>query len=158
MRIKKLAPWEIYYRELDAFFNADPKVDVLYDSEKQEIKVYVEGEEKADALETILRSRKVFGNVELNINVIPSNDGFEGKPIPDILRSALGSHEDVHNICHIKGPYEAVYVSFNPRVLQYYSDDLGSLYGLSSALYEDVARRIFNDSIGIFYCTEEVDK
>ena len=42
--------------------------------------------------------------------------------------------------------------------MQYYNDDLGDAYGNCSTLWQDIARRLFEDVLGIFYCTDVKDE
>ena len=66
-------PWVVYYRKLSAFFKEDSEVRITYDEIEQEIKLYVYNAEKAVALENLLPSEQVFGNVTLYITVVPAN-------------------------------------------------------------------------------------
>ena len=52
--LKLSAPWVLFYREIEAMFGADPDVRVAYDEEENIVRLYVDGEEKAEAIEKLL--------------------------------------------------------------------------------------------------------
>jgi len=49
------------------------------------------------------------------------------------------------------------HVVFENKVVQYFNDQLDDPYGVKSALYEDLARDVFEDSEGVFFNTQVVD-
>ena len=70
------APWVIFYRKVNAMFEKDYDIKVVYDDtdgSKPELKLYVNGAAKASALTELLPSEKNFGGVTLKISVIPAN-------------------------------------------------------------------------------------
>ena len=71
--MKLSSPWVEFYREIEALFAQDDEVKVVYEEEKNEVKLYVENARKADALAQLLPTEKTFGNVVLKITVIPAN-------------------------------------------------------------------------------------
>ena len=85
--IKMVSPWIGYYKEIKSLFQEDYTVKVKYDDSKNTIKLYVEDEEKADALAQLLPNRKVFGNITVNIDVIPANK--VETPRIDLFRKAF---------------------------------------------------------------------
>jgi len=151
------APWEVYYRQVDALFGVDPEVNVEFDDDNLILKVYVDNASKAEAIAQLLPMTKQFGNVEVLINVIPANldnwkasivkKAFEGNPaVVDI--QTIEFDELSNPMC---------FVSFKKEVVQYYSDNAGDLHGLTSTLYQDIAKELI-PSDGIYYCTDnEVD-
>ena len=52
------SPWMIYYREVEALFQMDPGVRVIFDDDNRELKLYVEDGEKAYALSQLLPTEK----------------------------------------------------------------------------------------------------
>ena len=50
---KLAAPWISFYREIEAMFKEDEQVHPVYDEENNVVKLYVEDQEKAEALEKI---------------------------------------------------------------------------------------------------------
>lgn len=167
------APWIEHYRKLQTMFANDPDVSVVYDSACMVCEIYAEGEKRAEALEKLLKPSVQFGNVVLNITVHQVNGISEkyGRFLPLTLRNGLYAHrkDDLHyqalltnpavnSIEYTYGPGKEVltYVIFTPEVAQYFSDDIGDYYGLKSTLYEDIARDIFVEEFGVFYCTNRV--
>lgn len=57
MKFKLSAPWVTLHRQIEALFGEDPDIKVEYvagDGEDPIIKLYVEGQDKADAIEQLL--------------------------------------------------------------------------------------------------------
>ena len=67
------SPWVNFYRELEALFAKDPEVKVVYDEEKNDVKLYVDNLAKADALAQLLPVERTFGNITITVTVIPAN-------------------------------------------------------------------------------------
>ena len=151
--IKLSPPWVIFYRELVAMFGEDPDIRIEYDVDENEVKLFVNGTEKADALTQLLPVEKEFGNVVLTITVIPANNtmkkidvyrkAFEGNPVYSYAASVEGIMTNSVN-----------YVIFKNQVCQYWADNLGDINGNKSDLYENIARDIFEDKEGIFFSTD----
>ena len=152
--MKLSAPWVTYYHELQALFDEDSDVEVVYDEDEPQVKLFVENQYKADALSKLLPEEKTFGNVTLKVTVIPSNDeeesdfslfkrAFEGNPIiSDFIELEL-----------FNNPVD--YVVFRNEVVQFFNDEMGDPNGLKSTLYQDIAKDVFADKDGIFFCTEQ---
>ena len=69
-------------------------------------------------------------------------DAFDGNEIIDDVVQDTGLTRDMN------------YVVFRKEVAQYYNDNIQSVDGFSSTLYEDIAREIFKDApAGTFFCT-----
>lgn len=150
------APWVTYFEKLYLLFKKDPEVAVVLkqneDGDKK-IEIYVDNYRKAEAISKILPCYVSFGNVIVPIIVLPNNDenedwiynfmdAFDGNDIIDDVVQDTGLTHDMN------------YVVFKKEVAQYYSDNLQSVDGLSSTLYEDIAREIFKDApAGTFFCT-----
>ena len=147
------APWILFYREIEALFKEDPAVRVEYDEADQTIRLYVEGEEKADALAQLLPTVRTFGNVVVKVTVIPANlkspsklqlfqKAFEGNPALAFIQGGSS------------GVFDLNYVVFKSKVVQFKSDDIGDVNGLTSTLYQNIAKDLFEDVPGIYFCTE----
>ena len=80
-----------FYKEIDALFASDPDVKVMYDEKERIVKIYVNGEEKAQALEIILVKEKTFGNVTVTVEVIPSNS-IENATVPELFEKAFAGN------------------------------------------------------------------
>lgn len=159
------SPWVMYYRKLSAFFKEDPEVRITYDEIEQEIKLYVYNAEKAVALENLLPSEQVFGNVTLYVAIVPAN-----KTTFDSVKAASSINSIIANeIIHICFNNKAVvdikvvdgimtnrmtFVIFRKEVVQWFSDDISDYHGIHSTLYQDLAKEIFGNIDGVFFCTD----
>ena len=52
--VKLSSPWINFYREIQALFKDDHDIKIDYNDEEKVIKLFVEGDEKADALMRLL--------------------------------------------------------------------------------------------------------
>ena len=155
--IKMVSPWIGYYKEIESLFQEDSTVKVKYDDSKNTIKLYVEDEEKADALAQLLPNRKVFGNITVNIDVIPANK--VETPKIDLFRKAFDGNGAVAYIETVDNVSSNAFhfVVFQPEIVQYYNDDLSDINGLRSTLYQDIAKEIFGEREGIYFCTDKME-
>ena len=164
--LKLISPWRNYYHEIQAFFKEDPYVTVVFDEDNMEIKLVVQASDKAEALAQILNPEKTFGETTVKVTVIPPNTStrdvklmmksmIEAEEFERIIGTALDCNRLFDDIRVIKGllGFNAIYVLFNKRVVQYYNDNIGDLNGVKSILAEDIARDIFVSRTGVFYCT-----
>ena len=147
------SPWVLFYKDLEAMFGEDPKIRVLFDEEQYEITLYVEDGEKAYVLNELLPKDKVYGNVTLKINVVPAN-GFVFTPTRMFEKVFEGNPalSYVKNITLFAKP--VTYVVFKNKVVQYFSDDLGDIHGFRSTLYQEIAKEIFGEIQGVYFCTD----
>ena len=67
-------PWVLYYKKLNALFDGDDDILIIYDEDEMEVKLYCTDEDKSEALSFLLPNTVSFGNVELKVTVIPSNE------------------------------------------------------------------------------------
>jgi hypothetical protein len=156
--LKKVSPWVEYYRKLVALFKKDPDIRIIYDEGVNVIKMYINGQDKYEALNQLLPSEKKFGNVTLEIELIPCNNlelsqtdlfrrAFSGNPVvTDIIsigQEIIGSTNDFN------------YVVFEKEVVQYYDDSLGDPHGNRSTLYQEIAKEVFGEQDGIYFCTDK---
>ena len=154
--VKLAPPWITYYRQVEALFGADPDIKVAFDEDELHIKMYVENEIKAAALDEILPVQKDFGNVSVFIEVIPANT--EPKKV-DIIRRAFEGNPAFSYATTIEGimvnPIN--YVVFKPEVVQFWNDNLHDPHGLVSTLMEDVARAVIDEEDGVMFTTDKKD-
>ena len=161
-RLKLQSPWIQFYDEIEVFFEEDPEVRVIYDEYEDEIRLYVDNPQKAEALTNVLPAEKEYGNITLKVTVIPSNTDTAVGDIPrlksDILQ-ALSGNPIVDDFKIVTGIFanDIVYVVFRKEVVQYFNDNLGDANGNCSTLYQDIAKRIFNEIPGVYFCTSEDD-
>ena len=154
--LKLSAPWIKYYREVEELFKYDPEVRVVYDEDGNMINLYVENSTKADALSQLLPTTKTFGNVELYITVIPANGWTHTQAIPtkDLFSVAFNGNPILSFIATVPIMNSITYVVFINKVVQYYNDDLGDVYGNCSTLYQTIADDVFDVKDGIYFCTD----
>ena len=165
--LKLSAPWVVFYREVQAMFKEDNDIHVVYDEDNMALKLYVENGYKAAALEKLLPTEKKFGDIVLKIEVIPANNSAEENflkfrtvqsvdtDLADIFRDAFDRNpilDYVHVVNGVFG-FSGCYVVFAKKVIQFFTDDLGDMYGNCSTLAQNIAKDIFVDLAGVFYCT-----
>lgn len=150
------APWTIWCYELKAMFENDDEVEVKIEpieGGNYVIKIFVEDNNKADALFRILEKKKEFGNVVVTVEVIPANPVNEMSPV-DLFEIAFNDNPALQNVVEQETPFGVFnYAVFNKEVVQYYNDDMSSLYGIKSTLYENIAKDIFDKNLALNYCT-----
>ena len=151
--MKLSAPWVNYFHELEALFREDPDVKLTYNNDDKSITLYVNGTAKAEALEELLPEEMDFGQVTLSIIVIPSN---EKRTKASLLKDAFAGNEAFSFMETIQGPMSnpMTFIVFKNKVVQYYTDNMGDIYGQRSTLYQDMAKEIFGESEGVFFCTD----
>ena len=155
--IKKSAPWVTYYREVEALFEKDEEVFVVLDEENVELKIYINNQSKASAIQYLMPTEKEFGNVILTIEVIPANGmkmrNVDEASILDIVCDAFRENDAVYMVTGVRSMFDLIYVIFRKEVVQYFDDNLGDINGNCSTLYEVIARDVFGD-VGVKYCTD----
>ena len=160
------APWTTYYRQLQSFFKKDEEVKVIFDNQNASIKIFVENPTKADALTLLLPTAKSFGNVTVNVSVIPANTtavsakvDLDPKNDQQLFNYALYGNKAVSFIQEVgfMGNQKFMYVVFDKEVVQFYNDDISDIRGLCHTLYQDIANTIFEKHAGVFFCTD-IDK
>lgn len=155
-KVKLSSPWILYYHELQTFFEKDSEVEVVFDEEKTEIELYVDNPRKADALTQLLPTEKKFGSMEVKITVIPTNKFTQTKF--QLVKDALKGNDAVSYFDSIDDVFTNPmgYVVFEKEVVQYYTDDLGDIHGCRSTLYQDMAKEIFGNLEGVYFCTDTI--
>lgn len=154
--LKLSAPWLTYYRELNELFGKDPDVEkIVFDDESMTIRLFVNGQDKSDALSQLLPETKTFGNVSVSISVIPANKpqtrfnllcaAFKGNP-------AFSFGVEIPQEVTQSNPL--AYFAFAHEVVQFWNDNLGDPHGNISTLYEEVARDVLGEQGGVFFCTD----
>ena len=141
----------IFKNKVEAIFGDDPEITVSYDEEDVFLRLLVANQSKAEALSKILGTSRQLGNVELKISVIPAN---ESESKVELFRRAFAGNPAVSEVTSVDvAGFSADYVIFEPEVVQYRSDDLSSIYGIDTTVYEKIADDIFEDHNGVFFCT-----
>lgn len=147
-------PWMTYYKELQMLLGRDREIFLVFDQEEMKVKVYVDNIAKAEALEQVLVKSKTFGNVTVQVEVIPSNnirytaggnvydDAFDGNPAYSYSRETV--LPVISRLC---------YVVWAREIVQFFNDDLGDVNGNATMLYEQIARDVLNAEPGVYHCT-----
>ena len=149
-----IAPWNEYFKKVEALFKHDPQVTVKYDEAAREISLYVDDPVKADALAKILPEEKTFGNVVITTKVIPANNNEE--TVDDLIAKAFKGNRALNYVKTIPTPFgNMTFAVFNPDVVQYYNDDIGDINGLCSTLYQDIAKDVLNAD-KVHFCTNKI--
>lgn len=147
------SPWVNFYRELEALFAKDPEVKVVYDEEKNDVKLYVDNLAKADALAQLLPVERTFGNITITVTVIPANK--EGASKIQLFRTAFEGNGAFNYTASAEGIFTNPihYVVFANEVVQYFNDDLSDAHGVRSTLYQDIAEDVFENHESVYFCT-----
>ena len=173
-KLQLVSPWINFYHELQAFFRNDRDVTVIFDEEETEVKLFVNGADKADALTKLLPESRKFGSVTLKITVAPTNAEPQiystYRRHPHAVRRYMNETQEMFSNAFYGNPAfvftdkvdlqtnEIIYIVFRNEVVQYYNDDLGDYYGQCSTLYQNIAADIFNPFPGVHYCTNKYDR
>lgn len=152
--IKLAPPWVTFASEMEQMFKYDSEVHVVYDNDEHEIKLYVDSAAKADALTKLLPVEKKYGNITLKIAVVPANGTFAQNE--NLYQTAFKGNGAFSFLKTIRGIFanDLTYVVFKNKVVQYFNDDLGDIYGQCSTLYQEIAKHIFGEAEGVFFCTD----
>ena len=152
---KLSAPWMTYVHEIEALFGEDPSINITYDENENNIKLYVLDNIKAEAIQKILPMEKKFGNVVLKITIIPGD--VEATP-ENILKIAFEDNPVMENVISVQGLGSIfTYAVFKKKVVQFFNDQMNDLHGLKSTLYEDIARDVLETDGSVFYSTSNID-
>lgn len=150
------APWVEYYRKLVALFGGDKEIHIVYDEMDRIINIYVENGYKAGALKCLLPEVKTFGNMDLEINIIPANKVNNREALSSLYEDAFYGNPALSFVYVCDGIFTnpITYVVFVNTVVQYFNDDLGDIHGLCSTLYQNIAEEVFEKQDGIYFCTD----
>lgn len=150
------SPWSIYYKQLEEFFLKDPDIDMAFNEKDYIITMRVASPMKAEALQQLLPAEKTFGNVTVKLNIVPANLGSD---ILDLFARALDGNPIVTDICTVEAMgMKSAFIVFEREVVQYFNDDLTDANGVCSTLYQELAKEIFGENLGVFYSTDVQDK
>lgn len=150
------SPWVIFYRKVNELFKDDPEVKLVFNEEERTLKLFVDNAEKADALTKLLPTEKSFGNVSLKIAVVPADLKNE-ESYADLFAKAFKGNPAFSDIISTEGEagaFQATYVLFAKKVVQFYSDDLSDPHGNTSTLYQELAKEVFGELGTTYFCTD----
>lgn len=154
MDTKLSAPWEIYYKEVEALFGQDSEITIkknFTDNEKT-ITFMVDNQDKANALERLLPKEKVFGNITVRIEIKPAN--FDDYDVVKMYRKAFKGNPVLEDVITADIPgSESTFLVFKNRVVRFYADNIRDYQGKRSTLYETIAEHVFGAEENVFFCT-----
>lgn len=158
MDLKLSTPWDIQVAKIRKLFEGDPDVGIAYDRDMITLRLFVDGEMKADAIEKILPSRYEFGNVVLKVLVLPGN---EKDDFDVLIENAMVGNPHFSGVERVR-PEGSVqtfrYAMFKPEIAQMWIDNLGDPHGNITMTYEQLAREVLGEKDGILYSTESVEE
>lgn len=140
-KVDASSPWLEHYRKVEKVFLSDDDVIVSYDDDSKTVTVRVKGTDKAEALAKYVRPEIDCGNVTLHVNVVPDN---EEKSTAEMLQIAFSGIDMFAGVAE-----EAVYggtityAVFEPEIVQFWNDNIGSPFGVKTMTAEQVAKDVF---------------
>lgn len=161
--LKLSPPWTTYENEINTMFRDD--FDVIVDDMDDDytIKLRVEKADKAAALSKLLKPTVTFGNITVNVIVVPANENekttvdVDSMKVTELYNTALKDNMAFEEIIEMAEgvPFAMNYVVFRNQVVQFYNEDLSDPLGMCSTLYQTIADHIFNrDLYPIFFSTK----
>lgn len=156
-KLTLVSPWVNFYREIEALFGQDKDIKIQFNNDEKYIKLFVNGQDKYEALTKLLPAEKVFGNVTISIQVIPANNSEQSTI--DLFRKAFNGNPIVTDIITITrdeldSTNDFNYVVFKKEVVQYHDDSLDDPHGNHSTLYQFIAEEVFDNHGGVYFCTD----
>ena len=148
VRLKILPPWTIVSRKLEALFDGDPQIafNTDFSGEHPTVVLACNNGDKVTALQQILPTEFVFGNVKLKVvvNGIPSNRQFISRK--ELFDTAFEKNPVyAYSVCPAEEGYQwfsTTYVVFKNCVVQVFADNLNDCHGIISTLYQTIAEEI----------------
>jgi hypothetical protein len=156
-QFKVSPPWITHIHYIEHIFGDDPDVTVKSNEELRQVRLFVDGQDKADAIAKLIKKKIAFGDETLTIEVVPCND----ETLASTVRKAFAGNEAVSRIIDRSGsavPFydDRVFVLFKPEVVQFYNDNLTDFYGNENTLYHLIAREVFDAGPSVAFGTESV--
>lgn len=155
--LSKSAPWYGYVNRIRALFGEDPAVKIMFNDDHGILNIYVDGEKKEKAIRRLLPESMHFGNYILEINIILANVKIKESSLVETYKDAFDGNPVVNKILTV--PLQTnpmTYVVFRNEVVQYWDDNLGDIHGNQSMLMQDIAELVFDDTNGIYFCTDNL--
>lgn len=148
-------PWIIYVEKFKKLFEQDPELHIMFDDGDMELTVRVDNQTKYEALRELLPYKVNFGNVIMKLTLIPANEMTGTKNAARLFSEAFKGNPVVDDIIEIPNVFTntITYIMFKKEVVQYWSDNLGDPHGNESTLYQDIAKDLISDVVGVSYCT-----
>lgn len=162
--VNQEAPWHDYQKMLKALFAWDDEIEVGEveeapgdDASRYILTVKVHNREKYEALVKALPDYRLFGNVQMAIRKVNMDTKSSGVDWKKVFLTLFGDNSplirDVRERVDERTGVKATYVRFEPKVLQFHSDNMADYDGNTTMLAADMAREVFSLPAGIFLCT-----
>ena len=150
-------PWITHIHYIESIFGDDPDVTVISNEELRQVRLFVDGADKADAIAKLIKKKVAFGDETLTIEVVPCNDDT----LASTVRKAFAGNDAIARIIDGSGsavPFydDRVFVLFKPEVVQFFNDNLTDFYGNENTLYHLIAREVFDAGPSVAFGTELV--
>ena len=159
--LKIEAPWYTYEKMVKALFEKDPDVTVndLIESDRPDfsylLMITVKKHDKYLALDRVIKKTKVFGNIKVGVMLFDTeNDNSESDRI-ELYKTIFDGNSSVRSVEEVvdfAGTHLG-YVCFEPEVIQFHDDDISDIDGKWNGLAQDIAKEVFEDAFGVYYCT-----
>lgn len=145
-------PWVEYAEKLHILFASDPDVGVECKDDAKIVTIRVNGTRKADALSRLIPQTVAFGNVTLNVKVVPAN---EKESPADLLRTAFAGNPAVEGVETYDGPLgnPLVFCVCARDPVDVPCDNMADPNGNRTMLVETLAREVVGDRASAFFCT-----
>lgn len=150
-------PWITHIHYIENIFSDDPDVTVISNEELRQVRLFVDGQDKAAAIAKLIKKKIAFGDETLTIEVVPCNDDT----LASTVRKAFAGNDAVARIIDGSGsavPFydDRVFVLFRPEVVQFFNDNLTDFYGNENTLYHLIAREVFDAGPSVAFGTDLV--
>lgn len=134
-------PWYVYANKVEAIFTLDKTTEVSFSEKDMKLTLKVKGTNKANAIEKLLCSKKEFGNVTVDIEVIkiPENDSLTDDKT--LVEQAFYQNPAFVEIVKTTDP-DYTYAGFAYSIAQVYADDISNPYGDLMITWADLADEI----------------
>ena len=148
------SPWVVFARKVESLYQYDDEVAVEFDSNVPKLTLLVENSVKAASMSKIIGTKREFGNVTLEIEIVPANDE---PTISQVIRQAFDGNPVLSNVIEVDdhGGMDT-FALFAPAIAQFRSDDISSPYGITTMTYEQIARDVLD--VNAFISTDVVDE
>lgn len=150
--VKISPPWTTYYRELVELFKKDKEIFIEHDEDKNVIEITTTKYEKSLALKKVLPCEKDFGGTKLKINIVYKEPKMDA--INAFKELAINNPVFKYTYVFPTSANPIAYVVFAKEVVQYWNDDMSDPHGITSTLYENLAREVFAENLGIIFSTD----
>lgn len=142
--LKLSTPWSTYQKKVWALFSYDDEIRV---GDLEEIdggyllEIYVDDPSKAFVLSQLVKPEIDFGNVKAYTKVVL----MECSDYINMLQTAFKDNMSVRDIASKPFPGgKAIYVRFNPEIVQFKNDDLSDYSGNFTDLIAHVANDVLD--------------